>query len=387
MREITLPALGADMDQGKLIEWKVQPGDHVKRGDVIAVVDTSKAAIDIECWEDGTVYELYLTPDQTVPVGTVIATLLDAGETPEQARAARTAAHAAAPLVQTAAGPGPILAAPASPKRGPIRSSPAARKHALALDVDLGTVTGTGPHGAITLDDVNKAASAKPAPPDRTRDMRRTIAAAMARSKREIPHYYLATDIPLAHATAWLTTANEQRPVTERLLMAALLLKATALAAAKFPEVNGFYKEDRFLPSRDVHLGVAIALRQGGLIAPAIHATDQKTLTVIMQEVSDLVRRARAGSLRSSELSDPTITVSNLGEQGVETLFGVIYPPQVALVGFGRIAQKPHVIDDQVRAVPVVSATLSADHRVSDGHRGALFLAAIKNLLQLPELL
>ena len=215
--------------------------------------------------------------------------------------------------------------------------------------------------------------------------MRAAIGAAMARSKREIPHYYLATDIVLARATRWLAARNEGRPVTERVLMAVPLLKVVALALRRFPELNGYYRDGAFVPGSGVHLGVAISLRQGGLIAPAIRDVDALGLDPLMQRLSDLVARARALTLKSSEMTDATITVTNLGDQGVGLVHGVIYPPQVALVGFGKVTERPWLDHAQVIAAPVVTASLSADHRASDGHRGALFLNEIDRLLQEPE--
>ena len=369
MIEFKLPSLGADMEQGKLLEWKVKPGDPVKKGDVVAVVDTSKAAIDVEIWQEGTVFRLLAQAGETMPVGAVMALLLAPGEQPATAA--------------------PPAAATTLPQRR--RVAPAARKRAEELQVNLDAVTGTGPQGAVTVEDVEQAmAAATPAPAptgDRQTEMRRAIAAAMARSKREIPHYYLSESIPLARAGAWLAAENARRPVTARLLMAALLLKAVALAARQFPEMNGCFQDGAFRPIAAVHLGVAIALRQGGLIAPALHNTADLPLGELMAQLSDLVRRARAGSLRSSELADPTLTVTNLGDQGVESVHGVIYPPQVALVGFGKVALRPWVEDGTLQALPLLTASLSADHRVSDGHRGALFLARIRDLLQQPETL
>ncbi len=207
----------------------------------------------------------------------------------------------------------------------------------------------------------------------------------MSRAKREIPHYYLSTTIDMQRAVTWLATANEKRPVEERLLPAVLLLKAVALALREVPELNGFWVDGRAVPSPGIHVGVAISLRQGGLVAPALHHTDRQSLEELMRNLRDLVRRARAGSLRGSELSDPTVTVTNLGEQGVEALFGIIYPPQVALVGLGKVVERPWCVGGQVVPRPVLTATLSADHRASDGHRGALFLAALDRLLQEPD--
>jgi pyruvate dehydrogenase E2 component (dihydrolipoamide acetyltransferase) len=365
--DFKLPSLGADMEEGTLIEWKVTPGDPIARGQIIAIVDTTKAAVEVESWEEGTVHALLVDPGDTVPVGAVIARLLAPGEE------------------AGAAAPPPV--APAAERR---RVSPAARRRAQELGVDADTVSGTGPGGAVTVDDVERArpgaAPVAAAFRDRAAAMRGAIAAAMSRSNREIPHYYLAEPVPLQRASEWLARANAARAVPERLLMAVVLLKAVARALGNFPELNGFYRDNGLQASAAVHVGVAIRQRVGGLIAPALHDVERKSLTVLMSELSDLVARARAGTLRSSELADATITVTNLGEQSVERVFGVIYPPQVALVGFGGIARRPWVLDDgSVAALPVVTATLSADHRVSDGYRGALFLAALRDALQEPE--
>jgi len=391
MIEFKLPSLGADMDQGKLLEWKVKPGEAVKRGQVVAVVDTSKAAVEVEIWQDGTLFEQLVPIGETVPVGTVLATLLQPGETPEQAALQKREAPAGRPAPEPA--PAAAVAAPpavAAPSAAPLAQrrpvSPAARRHASELNVDIDKVAGTGPHGAVTVEDVEKAAArAAPAPADRYAEMRKAIAAAMSRSKREIPHYYLSETIPMQRAAEWLARENEKRPVTERLLMGALQLKAVALALAKAPELNGFWRDGAFQPAGGVHIGVAISIRQGGLIAPAIHEADKKSLGELMHALNDLVSRARAGSLRSSEMSDPTITVTNLGDQGVEAVFGVIYPPQVALVGFGRLETRPWVENGALLALPLVTASLSADHRASDGIRGARFLAGLRERLQHPE--
>ena len=215
--------------------------------------------------------------------------------------------------------------------------------------------------------------------------MRQTIAAAMARSKREIPHYYLSTTIDLQRALGWLNEENLKRAVEDRLLYGVLLVKAVALALREIPELNAVWESGQLVLKPEIHVGVAISLRQGGLIAPALHQADKKSLGELMKDFRDLVQRARAGSLRSSELSDSTITVTSLGEQGVEEVFGIIYPPQVALVGFGRIEDRPWVVDGHVVARPLITATLSGDHRVSDGHRGGLFLSAVERWLQQPE--
>ncbi len=389
MIEFRLPSLGSEMDKGKLLEWKVKPGDAVERGSVVAVVDTSKSAIDVEIWDEGTVYELVLRPGETVPVGTVMATLLEPEETIEHAEAEKQRKLAEARSTEKVAALVPA-SAEFERRSGAVtearrRMSPAARKRAEELGVDVTALTGSGPQGSIVLEDVEKAAATKAQPQDRASEMRRAIAAAMARSKREIPHYYLASDIPLDRASRWLASRNEARPVTDRVIMAVLLLKAVALALKKYPELNGFFRDGAFQPVPGIHLGVAISLRQGGLIAPAIRDADKKGLDELMQGLTDLVARARALTLKSSEISDPTITVTNLGEQGAGLVHGVIYPPQVALVGFGKVRERPWAESGRLVVTHVVTATLSADHRVSDGHRGALFLNEVARLLQEPE--
>jgi pyruvate dehydrogenase E2 component (dihydrolipoamide acetyltransferase) len=370
MADFVMPILGADMEAGTLVAWRKQPGDRVERGEIVADVETDKGAIEVEIFTSGVIERLLVQPGAKVPVGTVLAVV-------------REDDAAAAPGPPAPAPPAPAAAAP-PPAPGRARISPAARTRAAELGIDAATLAGTGPGGAVTLDDVERAAVA---PADRHTRMRQTIAAAMARAKREIPHFYLGTTIDVQRTTTWLAETNRRRPVTERLLPGVLLVKAVALALREVPELNAVWSGGRAIPSAAVHVGVAISLRGGGLVAPALHDTDRRPLDDLMRAFRDLVQRARAGSLRSSELSDPTITVTSLGEQGVETVLGVIYPPQVAIVGFGRIAERPWAVAGTVVARPVVTATLSADHRVTDGHRAGRFLAALDRLLQAPEAL
>jgi len=392
-----MPTLGADMEAGTLVEWLRHPGDTVKRGDIIAVVDTQKGAIEIEVFEDGMLDKTIVQPGEKVPVGAVLALIRGTG--PKEAAAAPSSTIPPAPTIAAgraqpvAADHAPSIAAlhPQAPER--LRVSPVARKLAADLGVDLSRVAGTGAQGAITREDVERAGAA-PIPPtprtaaqpaERAAAMRTAIAVAMARSKREIPHYYLSTTIDMSAALAWLRAANEKRPVTERLLPAVLLIKAVALALREVPQLNGYWADGAFKPGGGIHVGAAISLRGGGLVAPALHDADKADLTTLMRMLQDVVGRARAGSLRSSEFTDPTITVTNLGDQGVESTFGIIYPPQVALVGFGKISARPWIGPAGIEARPLVTATLSADHRATDGHRGGVFLATIERLLQKPE--
>ncbi len=414
------------MEVGTILEWLVKPGDAVKRGDIIAVVDTEKATIEVEVFETGVIQKIVVPVGEKVPIGTLLALIRTDGEVVAPA-AAKPAPVAAPPKVTPTPPPPrpapPVAGKPPHPLIPPavpchMRVSPLAMRTAIELKVDLSVVKGTGPHGAITKADVEKAAKAPtspipsspekaiartPAAPatearvrtgeqrpaaaqeERRAAMRRVIAAAMTRSKREIPHYYMGTRIDMSRAMTWLQARNLKQPVTERLLYSVLLLKATALAARQIPEMNGFWADGAFKAANAVHVGVAISLRQGGLIAPAVHDLDKKPLDEIMNNLRDLVGRVRAGTLRSSEIADATITVTNLGEEGVETVFGIIYPPQVALVGFGKITEQVWALSGMLGTRPTVMATLAADHRASDGHRGGLFLAAIDRFLQEPE--
>jgi pyruvate dehydrogenase E2 component (dihydrolipoamide acetyltransferase) len=215
--------------------------------------------------------------------------------------------------------------------------------------------------------------------------MRHAIAAAMSRSKREIPHYYLTHRIDVTTAKDWLETYNAERTPPERILFGALLAKATALAVREFPEFNGHYEHDNFVPSETVHVGIAVAIRGGGLIAPAIQNVGTLPLADLMNQMRDLIGRVRRGRFRASELTSSTITINSLGERGVEGVLPIIYPPQVAIVGFGRIMEQPWVKDGKILPRIIIQMTLAADHRVSDGHRGGLFLNVIAEKLDAPE--
>jgi pyruvate dehydrogenase E2 component (dihydrolipoamide acetyltransferase) len=456
MGDFTMPSLGADMEFGRVTHWLVKPGDEVKHGDVVAVVDTEKSEIEIEIFENGTIEALVVPEGARVAVGTVLARVVatKAGEVPAPPSATRPSTSTIvtttdrdrplrstsglasssttsretplglveSPLVRhlverlhldvsSLAGSGPggvvtradveraarLIATSAVPRQLAIShrpSSPLARRLAVELGVDLAALSGTGPDGSVVERDVRLAArqvqsfegaNTPSTGEDRQRAMQHAIGQLMARSKREIPHYYLTTTVELANAIAWLGEVNDARPAADRLLLASVLFSATARAVSKVPEVNGFYVEGAFDPSEKVHLGVAISQRGGGLIAPAIHDAETLAPQAMMVHLTDLVRRARTGRLRSSEMSDPTITVTNLGDLGVDSVLGVIYPPQVAIVGFGRLRNQPWVEDGALAIRPCIMVTLSGDHRVSDGMRGARFLSEIDHLLQEPE--
>jgi pyruvate dehydrogenase E2 component (dihydrolipoamide acetyltransferase) len=393
--DFRLPALGADIDAGTVVEWRVAPGDHCRRGDVVAVVETDKGAIDVEIFIDGVVRELLVPIGTRVPVGTALALL----ET--EAAVPYTGVHteAAVPAAESLPAPSRPPAGAGTGQRALI--SPAARKRALELHVDATLLRGTGPEGAITVADVERAAappqpaheaaptepSPQPSPAvagEVVTGMRAAIAGAMSRSKREIPHYYLATTVDVTPASDWLAAHNAAVPVNERLLFAVLLVRAVALACRDHAGFSGFYRDGRFEQSPVVHVGVAVALRGGGLVAPAIMDATGRPLAALMNDFRDLVARARAGRLRASELAAPTVILTSLGEAYVETVLPIIQPPQVAIVGAGAVVERPWVIDGKVVPRRVLTLSLGADHRVTDGRLGAHFLARVAALLAEP---
>ncbi|MFE0349653.1 2-oxo acid dehydrogenase subunit E2 [Streptomyces griseoluteus] len=503
MTAFTMPSLGADMEEGLLQEWLVSPGDRVHKGDVVAVVETDKAAIEVECFESGTVGRLLVAPGARVPVGTPLAMIegeaasggpagargkpvtTEAGEPVGETRPRPTAARAKAdrepsgrrarpqprrkaapepersrrpaqaeppkqPARQRVQGlPEPSAAATSVIGTGPlvrhlaehrgvdlrtlhgtgsggritradvdraasaltprVRATPYARHLARDLGIDLAAVRGTGDGGAVRAADVHTAmragagaerpdqgprggvrraptaVAADSRPEDRTDAMRRAVADLMSRSKREIPHYYLSTTVDLTAAEDWLRRINRGRPPADRLVPAALFLKAAALAAREVPTLNGYWRNDGYAPASEINLGVAVSLRQGGLLAPVIHRADTLPSDALMARLKDLVQRARRGRLRGSETTGATLTVTNLGDQGVDAVFGVIHPPQVALVGFGAVVERPWAVHGMLGVRPVLTATLAADHRATDGAVGARYLTAVDHLLQRPE--
>jgi pyruvate dehydrogenase E2 component (dihydrolipoamide acetyltransferase) len=402
MSQFVMPSLGADMEDGVLVEHLIEQGDPVARGDVIAAVETQKGVIEIEAFEDG-ILDKWLVPlGTTVPVGTPIAIIRGSGDPSEEPEMPQPTDPATAPGPGEA--PQPVdpqsePTVPEDPQPAPNvdphspdelntkkrqRITPAARRHAAQIGIDLAQLS-EGESEIISLKDL----AVTPTPPASASlsAMRQAISAAMTRSKREIPHYYLSDTIDLTTAEDFITTRNADLPPDARLVLGVLYVRAVALAAQSFPEFNGVFENGQFIPSPSVHVGMAIKLRSGGLVAPALHDAQTEDIDALMAKLRDLVTRVRQGRFRARELSDPTITLTSLGDRGVAQITGVIYPPQVAIVGIGTPRLRPAIIDGQIVARKIATITLAADHRVSDGHRGAQFLRAIIAHLQNPEAL
>ena len=396
MSTFTMPSLGADMKSAVLMEWKVKPGDTVKKGDILAEVETSKGVIEIEVFESGVVEKLLVEEETECEVGTALAEIRAEGEAAAQPAPEPKKEEPAPPKAKAEPTP-PKKAAEPEPSDRP-HISPAARKRAEDLGVDLAALAATV-KGEIHLSDIEAAGKqpekpkAKPAPVAKAETtksasedaMRQAIAAAMSKSNAEIPHYYLSTSINMTPALEWLETENGKRSIKERILPAALMIRAVVKALQQVPELNGFWVDGGHQISPEIHPGIAIALRKGGLITPALLDAQEKDLTATMASLGDLITRTRAGKLKSSELTKQTITITNLGDLGVERVYGVIYPPQVAIVGLGRIMDAPWAEGDTLAVRKVMQATLAGDHRATDGRTGAQFLDTLNKLLQNPE--
>jgi pyruvate dehydrogenase E2 component (dihydrolipoamide acetyltransferase) len=382
MIEFLMPSLGADMEDGTLIEWKKKPGDPVKRGDIIAEVETQKGLIEIEVFDEGTIAELLIQEGTKVPVGTVMALISPTAVALETKKEEPITLQ---PIEEKIAQP--IVREKIEPKH--IKASPLAKRIAAENHIDLLLIKGTGPEGAITKEDVEHAlAQGTSFEKEKTTEpallIRSAVAAAMSKSNREIPHYYLEKKIDLTKALKWLQEANSLRKVASRLLPVVLFIKATAKSLKEFPDLNATWNNG-LQQKKDVNIGFVISLRNGGIIVPAIHQADLKSIDEIMEALNDIIPRARALKLRSSELSDSTITITSMGDGGADLVFGVIYPPQVAIVGFGSISEQPFAEAGMLGIRSVVTVTLAGDHRATDGLTGSRFLNVLNKNLQNPE--
>jgi len=413
--EVVMPQMGADMTEGTILRWRKREGEPVERGEIIAEIETDKANVEIEAFDGGIFRKVMAAEGDTIPIGGIIAIIAGAeddvsayasgaaGSQPAAATiqaAPATSAASSGGGVAVAAVPAPTngAAAPAETERQ--RVSPVARRIADELGVDLRTVRGTGPDGRVIRRDVEAAASAPapaplpaarpaatPAPqPIATSRMRQAIARRMSQSKREAPHYYLLVDIDMTDAQAFRAQANAALSPDERISVNDLIVRACALALRAYPEFNVTAEGDQMTRHDVQNVCIAIAL-DDGLIAPAVLDAGNKRLATIAREAKDLVGRAKGGSLRPDEITAGTFCITNLGAYGIETLIGIIQPPQTAILGVGSITQQPAVRAGEIVARELMKVALSADHRVTDGAQGAQFLAEIKRLLEQPLLL
>ena len=436
-----MPSLGADMEEGRITEWLVKPGDEVKRGQIVVIVETDKSDIEVEVFQPGVIAELLVPEGDKVPVGTPIARIAPLGATVMAVAAPPLVAERPAAASAPAAVPSPSPAQELRPTESWIEpghvTSPVIRHLAEQLHVDVAQVQGTGAGGRVHRDDVVSAAcpvervarrqpitprarrliaerefdvsvfadlpvvtgehvlayqaaappraAASAAPADklsRAETMRRHIAELMTKSWREIPHYHVAKRLDVGDLVAHLTAFNEQRSLAERIVPAAPLMCAAARAATAVPACNGWWRGDRFEQAPAVNLGVVLSLRGGGIMVPTIENADQLSLPEMMERLTELVLRTRQGRLRASDFAEASITVTNLGDLGADSVGPIIHPPQVVIVGFGTVHDEVWAIDGQPAVRPTVHASLAGDHRAIDGLTGSRFLAQVEAALK-----
>ena len=426
--KIEMPKLSDTMTEGTLIKWHKQVGDSVEIGDIIAEVETDKATMEMEAFDEGTITEILVKEGDKAPIGGVLAVLDgDAADSPAPAPAAASAPAAPAPAAAPAAAPAPAVNAPSEGTR--LKASPLARKVAAEQGIELSSLTGSGPGGRIVRADVLNAATspaasnqasaaaglaaaakaratttpaapAAPAPQAilptakegdqriELSSMRRIIADRLLTSKQTIPHFYLHAEVDMAPLMALRGQINAQAEKTHgnKYSVNDFVLKAAINAARAVPAVNASFAGDHIVQFASVGMSVAIAV-EDGLVTPVIKNAESKTLLQISQEVKDMAARAKAKKLKPNEFDGGTITVSNLGAWGVEFFDAIVNPPQSLIVSVGAAIEKPVVKDGQIVPGLRMNLGISCDHRVVDGAVAAQFLAEMKKLLEQPALM
>ena len=430
---IEMPKLSDTMTEGTLIKWHKQVGDSVEIGDIIAEVETDKATMEMEAFDEGTITEIRVQEGEKAPIGGVLAVLDgdDAGSSSGSAPAAEPQAQTAQPAPETPAASEPQAAPAPAAATGEdgsrIKSSPLARKVAADLGVDLASVTGTGPGGRVVREDVENASkggasssneskaaaglaaaaksrAAAPAPAaapqpilptakegDQTiplSSMRRIIADRLLASKQTIPHFYLHVEADAAPLMALRKQINDQAEQTHgnKYTVNDFILKAVINAAQAVPEVNASFAGDSIVQFAHVGLAVAIAVEEG-LVTPVIKQAETKSLLQISREVKDMAGRAKDKKLKPNEFDGGTITVSNLGAWGIESFDAIVNPPQALILSVGAAIEKPVVKNGQIVPGLRMNIGVSCDHRVVDGAVAARFLSEVKKLVEQPALM
>lgn len=339
--EIKMPSLGADMDKAKLLSWHIHVNDKIEKGQVIANIETQKAAVEIESFKKGTVTKIIANEGDVIPVGQTLAILETNGAQDQLSSKLKTA-----------------------PK---IEQSEQSEQKTKSEQVPVSSA--------------NRTPTKTVMPDESIINIREAIAKAMSKSKKEIPHYYLNSSIEIDGILNWLDQINANKTLEGRILISAVFVKSLALALKTNPEMNGFYIKKQFIPSPSININIAISLKNKGVIVPALLDVANKNLDQINQELKSLVERARAQKVKQKELTDGTITLTALGNLGAEEVFGIIFPPQVALLGIGAIHKKACVLNDAIKIRNVINVSLAADHRVSDGIAGSKLLNAFNKAL------
>lgn len=404
MPYIEMPKLSDTMTEGTLVKWRKAIGDPVSAGDVIAEIETDKAVMELEAFDDGTLKEIYIGEGSKAQIGQKLALLLAAGETAPQkdGEATRTqkASSAAASQRQTTIPQANVEKTAVSVSSSRAKASPLAKKIAEAKGLSLSSIQGSGPGGRIVARDIESVSTmplsapvANPPTPAGQGDrrfplsgMRKIIAERLLASKTQIPHFYLNIEVDAGELVRLRAQLNEhlEKSSQGKLTFNDFILKAVVVAATKVPRVNASFAGDAVIEYGDIHLSVAVAI-EDGLVTPVIRQAQKKSIREISEAVKDLATRARTKKLKPEEYQGGTLTVSNLGSYGIKSFSAVINPPQAVILSIGAIVKKPVLnAQDQVVAGHCMAIGLSADHRVVDGAIGAQYLAELRQLLENP---
>jgi len=401
---ITMPKLGFDMAEGTLVEWVKKVGDAVAEGEVVAIIETDKANVEVASFKAGVLRHILAEAKASVPVGQPIAVIGGADEAIDLA--ALGAQKAGPPKKEEKAAPAaPAPATPTVAKAGPVVASPVARRMADELGIDLREVQNSGPEGRIVKRDIEeylkqREQAPKKAPPPPIlipsalptgqeyqavplTPMRQTIARRMTESKQQAPHFYITMEIDMEAALALRQQLNAILPEESAVSVNDLLIKAAAIALKQFPNINASFAGDEIRIHNRVNIGIAVA-RKVGLVTTVLQDADKKSLAQIALESRELVARAREGRMKAEEMIGGTLNISNLGMFGVEHFIAIISPPQAAVLAIGAVQQTPVVKDGQLAVGTRMKATISADHRVTDGAEAARFMQTFKAALEQP---
>ena len=402
---VVMPQMGFDMQEGTVVRWLKQEGDEVSRGEPIAEIETDKAIVEMEAFASGVLLKTVVGEGQTVPVGQTIAVIGSPGEPlPDLGSAPAAPTETEAPTEAPAVVEEAVAAdVPAAAEQ--VRASPLARRLAEEKGIDLARISGSGPGGRITRDDVlafdsqaTEAAPAAPAAEATTASaaaggpgfeimqlsrMRQTIARRTVQSMQEAPHFYVTADVDMTLALTLRQQLNEKLAGEARVSINDMIIKACALALVKYPTFNSSFQGDHLRVYKQVNIGIAVALEQGLLVLSLGDCRD-KSLADISKTSREVVERAQAGVLREEDYTGGTFSISNMGMFDVDAFSAIIYPPQAAVLAVGTVRKQPVVRDDQITVAQVMKATLSTDHRVADGAQAAEFAVEVKRLLENP---
>ena len=390
--EVTMPSMGADMTEGTIVKWLKKEGDEVKRGDKLAEIETDKTVVEMECYNDGILKKIIVNEGQAVPVGDLIAYIGDANdEVPDNSTDVSNNSAPVDAIVDEA----PEKQATSEPiNTGKVKASPIAKKLANELGVDLSSISGSGPGGRITREDVEAASNGVTTSSNETEKidsnlipltpMRKAIAGVVSKSKSEIPHFYISNSANMTEVIKKRSEFNQANNV--KVSVNDIILFAVTQALKKYPKFNSSFNQDSLIEHKNINIGMAIALPVG-LIVPAVLGCEDKGLMEISNAAKDLASRAKgSGSpLTQEENNGATFSVSNLGMFDIDEFVAIVVPPQSAILSVGKANDEVIVEDGNMVISKIMKMTLSVDHRVNDGAEAAMFLGELKQILENPD--